>query len=158
VIDYYEDSGKSLHEYIKVIRDKPYILGELILPHDANARELTTGLSRVESLRKMGVSRMRVLPRLAIEDGINAVRMTLPLCFFHEANTVRGVECLFSYHKEFNDKMQVFVNKPVHDWASDGADAFRYLCLSLSQLQFNRRMNGSSLPRTAQSAYDVFSA
>jgi len=156
IIDYYEDSGKGLDFYMKFIRDKPYILGEVVLPHDANARELTTGLSRVESLRKMGLSRMRVLPRLGIDDGINAVRMTLPRCFFHEANTVRGLECLYSYQKEFNEKMQVFVNKPLHNWSSHGADAMRYLCLSLQALESKSRYNSASLPRVTSSGYDIF--
>jgi hypothetical protein len=155
IIDCYEDSGKGLDFYVKLIRDKPYILGELVLPHDATVRELGTGLSRVETLRKLGVSRMRVLPRQPIEDGINAVRMTLPRCFFHEANTVRGVECLYAYHKEFNEKMQVFVNKPQHDWSSHFSDSFRYLCLSLQRLESKSGYNRASLPRSSESSYDV---
>jgi phage terminase large subunit len=156
LIDCHEDSGKGLDFYVKLMRDKPYILGEVVLPHDANARELTTGLSRVESLRKMGVSRMRVLPRLGVDDGINAVRMTLPRCFFHEANTARGLECLYSYHKEYNENMQVFVNKPVHDWSSHLSDSFRYLCLSLQALESKSRYNSASLPRVTSSGYDIF--
>ena len=32
------------------------------------------------------------------------------------------------YRKDFDEKMQTFKNKPLHDWSSHGADAFRYGC------------------------------
>jgi hypothetical protein len=159
VIDYYEDSGKGLDEYVRVVRSKPYVYGEFILPHDANARELGTGKTRVETLTKLGITRTRVLKRQTIEDGINAVRMTLPRCWFHETNTKRGLECLSSYHKEFNDKMQVYIDKPVHDWSSHASDAFRYLALGLDYLQRKKRYNGGAgLPRVSNSVYDIFGA
>lgn len=158
IIDCYEDSGKGLPDYVKIIRDKPYVIGEIILPHDANARELGTGMSRVETLRKLGMNRLKILPRQSIEDGINAVRVLLPRCYFHETNCMRGLECLYNYHKEFNDKMQVYINKPVHDWSSHMSDAFRYLALSITQLESRARYNSSSLPRVSTSTYDIFSA
>ena len=39
-----------------------------------------------------------------------------------------GIECLRQYRKEYDDRMQTFKNKPLHDWSSHGADAFRYGC------------------------------
>lgn len=158
VVDYYEDSGKGLDEYVRIVKNKPYVLGDVILPHDANARELGTGKTRVETLRTLGLSRLRVLTRQSIEDGINAVRTTLPMCFFHEDNCRRGLECLYNYRKEYNEKMQTFVNKPIHDWSSHGADAFRYLCLGLTHLQSRARTSPGSLPRVSSSVYDIFGA
>jgi hypothetical protein len=31
-----------------------------------------------------------------------------------------------NYQKEWNEKRQVFNQRPLHNWASHGADAFRY--------------------------------
>jgi len=158
VIDYYEASGKSLPEYVGLMRSKPYVIEQLIVPHDATVRELGTGLSRVETLRSIGMSNIKVLPKQTIQDGINAVRVSLPKCWFHKSNTVRGVECLRSYHKEWNEKMQTFDDKPKHDWSSHAADAARYLFLGLDSYDMRRRFSGSdkSLVRYADSTYDIF--
>jgi hypothetical protein len=64
-------------------------------------------------------------------DGINAVRETLPHCWFDEHKCKQGIEALANYRKDWNDKAGTFRLRPVHDWASHGSDAFRYLALSL---------------------------
>lgn len=158
VIDYFEDSGKGLPEYVKLMRGKPYVIDQVILPHDATVRELGTGLSRVETLRSLGITNIKVLPRQTIQDGINAVRVSLPKCWFHKTNTQRGVECLRSYHKEFNEKLQTFNDNPHHDWSSHAADAARYLFLGLDSYEMRRRFSRSdnSAARYANSGYDIF--
>jgi hypothetical protein len=39
----------------------------------------------------------------------------------------RGINALSSYHKEYDAKNQTYRNQPKHDWASNSADAMRYL-------------------------------
>jgi len=41
-----------------------------------------------------------------------------------------GIAALEAYHREWDDDKKTFKNKPVGDWASHPADAFRYLSLS----------------------------
>lgn len=53
----------------------------------------------------------------------------MPRCCFDAQRTLRGVECLRHYRKRYNDSLQEFTDTPVHDWASHGADAFRYLAV-----------------------------
>lgn len=130
LIDYYEASGVGLDHYAKVLREKPYVYGDHILPHDAEVRELGTGRSRVETLRSLGIN-PRVIPAQSVDDGINAVRTLLPTCWFDAVNCARGLEALRQYRREFDDKLKVFKARPLHDWTSHAADAFRYLALGL---------------------------
>lgn len=131
VIDYYEASGVGLEHYAKVLREKPYIYGNHYLPHDAEVKELGTGVSRVETLAGFGI-RATVVPLQRVEDGINAVRQLLPRCWFHSVNCKQGIEALRLYRKEWDDKTQTFRQKPLHDWTSHASDAFRYLATSYS--------------------------
>ncbi len=130
LIDYYESSGVGLDHYAGVLRGKPYRYGDHILPHDAEVRELGTGLSRVETLRQLGVS-PRVLRPDKIEDGINAARILLPLCRFDAGNCARGIEALRQYRREYDERLKAFRGRPLHDWTSHAADAFRYLAMGL---------------------------
>ncbi len=132
-IDYYEASGEGLEHYVKVLRSKPYLYTEeQILPHDCKAKELGTGKSREEVLNELGV-RCRILPAARVEDGINATRNLLPRVWFDKANCTRGIEALCQYRKEWDEKLQIFKSKPLHDWSSHAADAMRYLAMGLER-------------------------
>lgn len=131
LIDYYENSGEALNHYVKVMAEKPYIYGDDVLPHDAAQREFQSGKSRIDALK--GLGRRPILQKASkIEDGIEAVRAILSKCWFDKAKCARGIEALRQYRKEaapehlWRAKNEPeYRDRPVHDWASHGADAFR---------------------------------
>ena len=127
LIDYYETSGESLAHYVNVLSDKAYNYGRHVAPHDITTRELGTGKSRLEVAYELGLD-FEVCPRLEVDHGIEAVRNNLDNCWFDKNRCKYGIDCLRQYRKQFDDRMQTFKNKPLHDWASHGADAFRYGC------------------------------
>ncbi len=131
-IDYYENSGVGLDHYAKVLQGKPYVYGDHILPHDAEVKELGTGKSRVETLAGLGI-KVRVARRLGIEDGINAARLLLGRTWFDGEKCKRGIEALRQYRKEFDEKLKAFKNRPLHDWTSHAADAFRYGAVEIDE-------------------------
>lgn len=130
LLDYYENHGQSLDHYVEWLRDNNYLDYEHILPHDVVVRELSTGKTRKEVLEEAGLQ-ITVAPKLGIEDGIQAVRRMLPNCYFNEDSTKYGLECLRNYRRQYNDKLGVYLEKPLHDWSSHCADAFRYLAVGL---------------------------
>lgn len=123
-IDYYENTGEGLPHYAKVLGEKPYVYSRHVGPHDIEARELGTGKSRKETALGLGV-RFEVAPRLGIDDGIDAVRALLPRAWFDEVKCERLVDALSMYRKEWDDKLKVFKDQPLHDWTSHPADAVR---------------------------------
>lgn len=129
VIDHYEMTGEGLAHYAKVLAGKPYTYGRHIAPHDIAVRELGSGQSRLEIARGLGI-KFEVAPRLPVDDGINAVRLTIPKCWFDAERCRQGIEALRLYRKDYDEKMKVFRDRPRHDWASHSADAFRTGCQS----------------------------
>jgi hypothetical protein len=71
--------------------------------------------------------KLTVLKKSKIEDGIERARSLLSRCYFDKDKCEKGINALESYHREWNDKMEVYKDKPCHDWSSHGSDAFRYL-------------------------------
>jgi phage terminase large subunit len=132
IIDYYETSGEGLPHYIQVLKQKRYIYGKHYAPHDIEVRELSSGKTRREVARGLGIQ-FEIAPKVSIEDGIEAARTLLPRCYFDQARCDLGLNALRSYHKEWDDKLGTWKQKPVHDWASHGSDAFRYLALSFRE-------------------------
>lgn len=133
-IGYYENNGFGLDHYVDHIKSLPFKVHEHYLPHDAEARELQTGKSRIEYLEGRGL-RCNVVPRHNVDDGINAARMRFNRFWFDEDNCKRGLDCLRMYRAEFDEKNNTLKSKPLHDWASHGADAFRYGVMGAEETQ-----------------------
>lgn len=145
LIDYYEASGADLGHYVRELRTRDYIYGGHVLPHDVRAKELGTGKSRLEVLESLGLKDVVIAPQHRVEDGINAVRMMLPKCYFDIRKTVRGVDALKMYRAHYDDKLQALRANPIHDWASHGADAMRYLALAIDAVAIEGAQSISGL-------------
>jgi len=117
MIDYYENWGFGLDHYIKVLKDKPYNYERHYFPPDIEVRELTTGRSRRESLEKMGIT-VNVVKKLALADGINAVRMLFNRFWIDENNCATFLDAISQYRAEWDDKNGKFRDHPLHDWTS----------------------------------------
>jgi len=128
VIDYYENNNEGIAHYVQVLKERNYTYGDHWAPHDVRHRERFSGKSTLEMAAGLGL-RFKVVPDLGVLDGINAVRAFLPRCWFDQRKTERLVECLRNYRKRKNTTLDEFTSEPVHDWASHGSDAMRYLAV-----------------------------
>ena len=143
LIDYYENSGEGLGHYIKYLKEQPYVyLPYHLAPHDIQVHDLTIGKTRLQYAAELGL-RFKAVPKLSLEDGIEAVRSFLPRCYFDLEKTSRGIAALREYKKEWNEELKVFRSQPLHNWASHGADAFRTLAVGFRQRKAidNRQTN-----------------
>ncbi len=141
IIDYYEASGVDLGHYVREIFNRPYLYAGHIVPHDAQAKELGTGKSRLEVLESLGLKDLTICAMHRVEDGINAVRTIIPRCWFDARKCARGIDALKLYRSEYDDKLQALKPRPVHDWTSHAADAFRYLAMTLDSKIVNTGFN-----------------
>jgi len=133
IIDYYTNKAKGIEHYAKILQQKPYIYKSHNFPHDLAHIEFGTGRTRLEVAEELFKgTRVNVLPKLPIEEGINAVRMVLPHCFFDKVRCKDGIDALRNYHREYDEKKQEYKDRPVHDWASDPADGFRYMAIGIT--------------------------
>lgn len=132
LIDYFEASGEGLPFYKDILTARRYTYGRHWAPHDIQVKELASGRSRLETARSLGIT-FQVTPNVPIEDGIHAARMLLPRCWFDAVKCKPGLEALTHYRRDYNQRLNEFKATPVHDWASHGSDAFRYLAVGLKK-------------------------
>jgi hypothetical protein len=130
IIDCYENSKEGLEHYIKVVNQKPYDYGKHFAPHDIQVREFTSGMTRIEKAKQLGIN-FTVAPNLAIEDGIESVRSCFSKCWIDEKQCAPLIKALGNYRQEYDIKKKVYKSRPLHDWSSHFADAMRYLAISL---------------------------
>lgn len=133
LVDYLEGTGQGLEHYALELQAKGYLYGDHIVPHDVEVRELGTGKSRRDVLAGLGI-RVTVAPKLAVTDGINAVRSILHKCRFDAGRCESGINALRQYRVDYNERLGVNQQRPLHDWTSHAADAMRYLAVSEKRL------------------------
>ena len=126
VIDMILDRNKPLDFYVRKLRETGYVFDEHWGPHDFENKDWVTGKTRREMAENLGL-KIEIVDKLSIEDGIEATRAMIRKCKFHEPKVEQLLDGLRSYRREYDEKMQRFRDKPLHDWASDIADSMRYL-------------------------------
>jgi phage terminase large subunit len=134
ILDYYENVGQGVDHYAEVRASKPYRYGNDYVPHDAKAREWGTARTRIEMMIAHSMTPVLV-PAHKVMDGINAVRLTLPVCRFNKPTCEPGIDCLRQYRADWDDNRLSFRDTPLHDWTSHGADSFRYLSMAWRELK-----------------------
>lgn len=134
VIDFYENNGLSLPDYITMLRSKPYAYGVHSYPHDIMHKELGSGRSRYEIMQNLlGQQNCKVIQNLSVKDGIEAVRMIFQRCWFDEKKCQPLLDALASYTQEWDDKKGMFRDTPLHNWASHASDAARYMAVGFKE-------------------------
>jgi hypothetical protein len=126
VIDYYENTGKGLDFYRGIVKSKKYNYSSFIVPHDIRQRELGTGRSRYEIMLELynGVADIAICPNHRVDDRIAGTRSALSVCYFDKMKTRAGLSALRAYQAQRIERHNVNRPKPLHNWASHGADSF----------------------------------
>lgn len=144
-IDYLEGSGVDPDWFTKRMHAKPYVYAEHIWPHDAAQVRFGMQQSLQTQAEDLGLRGIRILPVSDIQAGIQAVRALIRQSEFNlhpvpcpvdgetrakaDERMERGLSAMSSYHRKWNDESRRYDDAPHHDWASNPADAARYLAV-----------------------------
>lgn len=139
VIDFHSASGEDPDSISKLVIEreppgmpgKQYHYAKHYLPHDARAKTFAAhGKSAIEQLGvHLGYQNLDIVPSLSVQDGIQAARKALQRCYF-DTSTEIGINALKTYQREYDEDRKVFRPTPLHNWASNPADAFRMLAIA----------------------------
>jgi phage terminase large subunit len=135
-INYYSNVGEQLEHYVKIIKDKPYNYAAvpMYLPHDG-AHGNIRGESVARQLSRMGVKNIVLEREADITPGIELVRQMLSFSVFDSQFCKEGIHALEHYRYQWDEDKKIFRSKPLHDWASNGADAMRSACRGAARVK-----------------------
>lgn len=130
-IAYYQDRGYDISHHMRELQKREYVYGTCWLPHDAENELLASQRTIAQQMRSAGFT-VQITPKISVSDGINAARTIFPSMWFDADECADGLNCLRRYRYDVDENGQ-YSRQPYHspDGASDGADAFRYLAVSL---------------------------
>lgn len=128
VIDFYQNNRQHIDHYLGVLQSRGYVYDTLWLPHDARAKTVGTKMSVEEQVREKGYrERVRIVPKLSVVDGIQAIRTVFPNCYFDRARCAEGLKGLREWVYDIDPITRELSKNPVH---SDIGDAFKYFAIA----------------------------
>ena len=132
IINYYENEGYGLKHYIEklqeVSKELKYVYAQHWAPHDVTQREKSTGKTLKHTAEKLGI-KFEVVPKIGVGAGIDLVRLMFPKLYISEHLEDTYLNVMKNYRQEYDEKLLKYKDTPLHDWASNGADATRYLAV-----------------------------
>jgi hypothetical protein len=140
IIDYMTGADDDVLYYWREMQKKPYVWGNLFLPHDGNTRRIGSAKSALEKPRTIkqiledaGAKSVICVPK--IEDkyvAINETRLFLPKVFIDNESCEEGIRCLDDFKRDWDDKAGTWKNRPCHNAAMHGYDAFETLARGIT--------------------------
>jgi phage terminase large subunit len=135
IIEYIEDSHKTLDYYSALLKERRFNWGRVWLPHDGFSSDYKTGKSAEKILTALGwdVATREEITELSIEAGIKLTRMTFGRMYFDKGKTERLMQCAKRYRRSINQQTNE-PGAPFHDEWSHGADNLRYIAVNADQM------------------------
>lgn len=102
--------------------------GRHYLPHDGEAERQGVEIESAKSiLTGLNVKNIEIVPRISSRAiGIDLTRAAMVKSVrMDETECLEGIKCMDSYQYEWDVKLGQWRSEPLHNWASNGADAFR---------------------------------
>lgn len=129
---YTEGRLEDLAYYVELLRDLKdeykWYYGTHYMPHDVEVTDISAfeNKSRRQILHEAGLRPIRVVPKIRnIQDGIELVRRIFDECWFDEEGCEIGLRALAGYEWLYDELHKTTRKTPAHNWASNGADAWR---------------------------------
>lgn len=151
IIDEYHNTDEGILFYSNMLKAKDYAgnYGTIIMPHDINVRDYSTGRTRLETFQREGWTNVQVLPRLSFSDSIEAARQLIDFAVFSDT-VINTLLALQNYRKKYDKRLGVFLGTDEHDIHSNYAAALRYLAQGLNYY----RVKNSITPTLEQKYID----
>lgn len=133
LVRYMEASQKTISHFLAESQKFGYVYETDWMPHDVENKQLAANGKSIRDIMVAAGCNVRVLPKVPVTDSINAARTIFNRCWFDKDNTADGIQCLRHYQYEVDVDTKVRGKKPIHNWASHGADAFRMIGLAVNE-------------------------
>jgi len=140
VLDHYEAVGQPLATHVNWLRKQGWEEALCVLPHDGINHEKIYKVTYESALREAGFQ-VRTIPNQgagAAMMRVEAVRRLFPRIWFQDETTKAGRTALRAYREKWSEDRNIGLG-PLHDWASNSADAFGLMAIDWEEPRVQRK-------------------
>ncbi len=148
------ENSDALPQAIQMLQQRAiaqgYIYGKHFAPHDASRHEVATGLTVIDSARRLGIDfeKIEILP---ISQRIDRCLFMFPRLHINEPNCMTFLSAITQYRKEWDEKKLDWKPQPLKDWSNHFSDMLSYA--SLVEELFTDAPTGATLSVTLNEDY-----
>jgi len=144
IIDCYDDTGKAYSFYVNMLREKGYTYAKMMLPHDASKRAPDSLRTFKSALEEAGFV-TEVIPRTKDKQrDIQRSREIFPRAWFDSEKCAILLDSLQQYRRLYSEERGAYEDKPYHNFASNFADAWQALAVSLPNIKPKKNYEDSA--------------
>ncbi len=126
MIDYWQGTeNDGIDQAVQAVKRKEYIYGLHFAPHDINARETSTGKTRIDFAKDLGLP-FSVIELNKVDDGIQMGQFMFDRLMIDKEKCALWIDAISEYKREWDEKRNMFREIPYHNWTSHAADVHRY--------------------------------
>lgn len=137
IINTYKNNRESIADCVKMLHEykeaNGYIYGQHFVPFDADNHDQGTGSTRVEIAAKLGVT-FQALKKFRFMEGINLVYVTFSRIWIDEDKCADFIDSIRMYSRKWDKVNNIWLDAEKKDDTNHDADALRYLCLALNEI------------------------
>lgn len=140
ILDHYEAVGQPLATHVNWLRKQGYEDALCVLPHDGINHEKIYKVTYESALREAGFA-VRTIPNQgagAAMMRVEAARRLFARIWFNATTTLAGRTALRAYREKWSEDRNIGLG-PLHDWASNSADAFGLMCIDWEEPRVQRK-------------------
>ena len=132
-VGYYESSGEHISHYILWLanwaKERNAQFRDHYWPHDGDRQDLFLEQGRLAVAEEQGFFPV-IVPRVQNKmESIDAARRVFAQCDFDATSCSEGIKHLRAYRKEYDERREVYKDRPLHNEASHCADSFQCFAL-----------------------------
>ncbi len=136
-INYLSEEGQDFVYFKKEMDKLGYQYGEHYAPHDINVTELSVKKKRIERADEIGIKFTDIPRTKDLLNDVEDVKRFFPKVWIDKDKCNDGVRALDNYVKKWNEALGRWSDNPLHNWASNGADAFRTMEKAIKYIEEN---------------------
>lgn len=126
MIDFWQGQEKDgIPDFVMMLQRKPYAYGSHWAPHDIMGTEIGTGQTRWTAAKNLGIE-FKLIPSISVDDGIEKGRLLCSRLWIDEMHCEPFIDLLSQYRQRWDEKRQMFIQEPYHNFTSHAGDVHRY--------------------------------
>ncbi|MBU0613559.1 hypothetical protein KKB10_06155 [Patescibacteria group bacterium] len=158
MIDYWEGSeNNGIDQAVLIVNRKQYNYGKHFAPHDINTREISTGKTRLDYAKRLGLEFTVISPN-KVDDGIQAGKFMFNRLMIDEEKCSLWLDAISDYKRKWDNRRNMYKEVPYHNWTSHAADVHRYAAIVEDKMNddYNQDIGGwtGEIPESSFDPYD----
>lgn len=130
MIDYWQGKDNDgIDQAVLAVNRKNYNYGTHFAPHDINTAEVSSGKTRLDYAKGLGLSFSIISSKIGVDDGIQMGRFMFEHLWIDEEKCLPWLDAICQYKREWDEKRNMYKEVPSHNWTSHAADVHRYAAL-----------------------------